>query len=60
MKVHVLDIDAAYPLRGKRAMKTGKWCWQIVPTEQSPMGLETTATAAEANVRRAERALVSS
>ena len=59
MEVFVLDTGAAYPLLGRRAMKTGRWRWLRPPAENSPQWLETTAVASEVAVRRAERKVVS-
>lgn len=55
MEVFVLDTGAAYPLFGRRAMKTGRWRWLQPPAEDSPQWLETTAVASETAVRRVER-----
>jgi len=55
--VHVLDTGAAFPLVGKRAMKTGRWRWLAPPAEGSPAWLDTSLIAAQAAVRRAHRAV---
>lgn len=53
----MLDTLAAWPLRGVRAMKTGKWRWVKVPPERSPAWLESAAVAAETKARRSKRAV---
>lgn len=56
-EVYVLDTLDAWPLRGVRSMKTGRWRWVKMPPEQSPKWLESAALAAEAKVRRSARSV---